>query len=225
MKEKFKKIFLVSVKVINWLESPGILGMMKAGNILLGIIILIGGLLYCIEGVSWIINEILIGLLVITTSSLLFILSLRFYYVKPPKFIRKEAVNPAQLFDRFSHWSFLYGIIVYSFFASFFIVGAYIALIKLILQINYDFSKSFYNFFFLTTAVFLVCYFMYHVSVKNVPTKVIKARIRLYLAIIATITAGIFGLSLKEMLWPLITYLGIGLAWLSFFVEKIESEV
>jgi hypothetical protein len=44
------------------------------------------------------------------------------------------------------------------------------------------------------------------------------------LAIAATITAGLFGLSLKEISMPLITYLGIGFAWLSFFVEKIESE-
>lgn len=66
---------------------------------------------------------------------------------------------------------------------------------------------------------------MYHVSIKEISTKVIKARIRLYLAILATITAGLFGLSLKEILLPLITYLGIGLAWLSYFVEKIESEV
>lgn len=223
MKERFKKIFLVSIKVIDWLESPGF-GMMKAGNLLLGVFILIGGLLYYLEGFSWMINELLIGLLIITMCSLFFVLSLRFYWLKPPKFISKEALNPAQLFDRFSHWSFLYGIIVYSFFASFFIVGIYTALIKYILQINYDFSKLYYNCFFLTSAVFLVFYFMYHVSVKEVSTKIIKARIRLYLAIIATVTAGLFGLSLKEILLPLITCLGIGLAWLSFFVEKIESE-
>lgn len=225
MKERFKKVFLVSTKVINWLERPGFLGMNKAGNILIGMMILIGSLLYCLEGVSLIVNEILMGILAITMFSLFFVLSLRYFWLKPPKFIRKEALNPAQLFDSFSHWSFLYGIMVYSFFASFFIEGVYIAFVKLILQINFDFSKSFYTLFFLTTAVFLVCYFMYHVSVKNVSTKVIKARIRLYLAIIATITAGLFGLSLKEIFLPLVTYLGIGLAWLSFFVEKIESEV
>lgn len=225
MKERFEKLFLGSTKVINWLEGPGFLGMKKAGNILIGMMIFIGSLLYCIEGVSFVLNEILMGILAITMFSLLFVLSLRNFWLKPPKFIRKEALNPAQLFDSFSHCSFLYGIMVYSLFASFFIEGVYIALVKLILQINFDFSKSFYNLFFLTTAVFLVFYFMYHVSVKNVSTKVIKARIRLYLAIITTITAGLLGLSLKEILLPLITYLGIGLAWLSFFVEKIESEV
>ncbi|MGG0655530.1 hypothetical protein [Rummeliibacillus pycnus] len=224
MKERFKKIFLVSIEVINWLESPGFLGRMRAGNILLGMFILIGGLLYFIEGVSLVLNGILMGLLEITTFTLLFILSLRSYWLKPPKFIRKEAVNPAQLFDRLSHWSFFYGIIVYSFFASFFIECIYIAFIKLILHINFDFSRSFYNLFFSTTAVFSVCYFMYHVSVKDVSIKAIKARIRLYLAIIATITIGLFGFSLKEILLPLITYLGVGLAWLSFFVEQVESE-
>ncbi|GAA0501727.1 hypothetical protein GCM10008986_31530 [Salinibacillus aidingensis] len=225
MKENFKKLFLESIKVINWLESPGFLGMQKAGNILFGLIILVGALLYYLKEVSEILNNILLGLLMITMFSILFILSLRFYWLKPPRFIRQETETPAQLFDRFNHWSFLYGIIIYSFFASFFIVGICIAFVNAMLNFNFDSSKLFYNIFFLTSAVFLVFYFMYHISVKNIPPKVIKARINLYLAIIATITAGLVGLSLKELLLPLVTYLGIGLAWLSFFVEKIDSEV
>lgn len=225
MKERFKTGFFKANKVVNWLESPGFLGMQKAGNILLGMIILIGGLLHFLGEISSILNDIFIGILSLTMFILLFVLSLRFYWIKPPKFIRKEAVNPAHLFKRFSHWSFLYGILVYSLFASFFIQGINIAFIKLILHINFDFSKLFYTIYFITTAVFLVIYFMYQVAVNDISTKVIKARIRLYLAIIATISVGLFGFSLKEILYPLITYLGIGLAWLSFFVEKIESEV
>lgn len=225
MKEKFKSLFLKSTKVINWLESPGFLDMQKAGNILFGMIILIGLILYYLEGVSVVLNNIIMGLLMLTMFSLFFVLSLRFYWIKPPKFIRKGSENPAQLFDRFSHWSFLYGIIIYSLVASFFIGGIVVTVVQFIFKLEYDFSKLYYNLFFFTTAVFSVLYFMYHVSMKEISTKVIKARIRLYLAIITTITAGLLGLSLKEILLPLITYLGIGLAWLSYFVEKIESEI
>jgi hypothetical protein len=224
MKERFKNLFLKSAKVINWLESPGFLEMKKAGIILYGAFILVGLMLYYLEGVSVVLNNILIGFLMLTTFSLFFVLSLRFYWIKPPKFIRQGSENPAQLFDRYSHWSFVYGIIIYSFFASFFIGGIIVIVVQFLLNINYDFSKLYYNLFFLTTAVFSVLYFMYHVSVKGVSTKIVKARIKLYLAIITTITAGLLGLSLKEILLPLITYLGIGLAWLSFFIEKIESE-
>ncbi|MGP3609978.1 hypothetical protein [Anoxybacteroides rupiense] len=225
MKERFKNLFLKSIKVINWLESPGFLGMQKAGNIFFGMIILIGGILYYLKGVSEVLNNILMGLLMITMFSLFFVLSLRFYWIKPPKFIRKGSVNPAQLFDIFSHWSFLYGIIIYSFVASFFIGGIVVAIVHIILKLNFDFSKLYYHLFFLATTAFSILYFMYHVSVKGISTKVIKARIRFYLAITTTITAGLFGLSLKEILLPLITYLGIGFAWLSYFVEAIESEV
>lgn len=224
MKGKFNKIFLESIRIIHWLEGTGFLGIPRAGNILFGMIIVIGSIINFLEGVNEFLERILLGLLMITTFSLLFVLSLRFYWIKPPKFIRQETENPAQLFDRFSHWSFLYGIFVYSFFTSIFIVGTSMAFVEYILNSHLDFSKIFYNLFFFNSAVFLVFYFMYHVAVKDVPTKVIKERILLYLAIMTTITAGLFGLSLKEVLFPLITYLGIGVAWLSFFVEKIESE-
>lgn len=224
MKERFKNLFMKSSKVIHWLESPGLFAMQKAGNILSGVVILAGLFLHYFEGISVILNNIIIGLLMVTMFTLFFVLSLKFYWIKPPKFIRKGTENPAQLFDRYSHWSFVYGIIIYSFFASFFIGGIVVTVVHLIFKLNYDFSKLYYNLFFITTAVFTVCYFMYHVSMKGISTKVIKVRIRLYLAIIATITAGLFGLSLKEILLPLVTYLGIGLAWLTYFIEKIEME-
>lgn len=224
MNEKFKHLFLRSIKIINWLESPGFLNMKKTGNILYGMVILVGIILYYLDGVSVVVSNIILGFLMLTMFSLFFVLSLRFYWIKPPKFIRKESENPAQLFDRFSHWSFLYGIIIYSLVASFFIGGIVVTSVQFIFKLEYDFSKLYYNLFFLTTAVFSVLYFMYHVSMKEISTKVIKARMRLYLAIITTITAGLLGLSLKAILLPLITYLGIGLAWLSYFVEKIESQ-
>ncbi|GAA0303737.1 hypothetical protein GGQ92_003204 [Gracilibacillus halotolerans] len=224
MKERFKNLFIKSSKLIHWLESPGFLAMQKAGNILFGVAILAGLFLHYFEGISVILNNIIIGFLMVTMFSLFFVLSLKFYWIKPPKFIRKGTENPAQLFDRYSHWSFVYGIIIYSFFASFFIGGIVVTVVHLIFKLNYDFSKLYYNLFFITTAVFTVFYFMYHISIKGISTKVIKVRIRLYLAIIATITAGLFGLSLKEILLPLVTYLGIGLAWLTYFIEKIEME-
>lgn len=223
MKDKFKITFLKSKTIIEWLESPGVF-MKKAGDILIGVFIIIGSILSKFNGISTIINNILLGLLIITMFSLLFILSLKDFWIKPPRFIHQGTENPAQLFDRFSHRSYLYGIIVYSFFASFFISGIIFGIVHFIPENNFNHSKWFYNIFFLTSSIFTVLYFMFHVSVKEIPTKVVKARIRLYLAIITTITAGLFGLSLKEILFPLITYLGIGLAWLSFFVEKIESE-
>ncbi|MGM0789886.1 MAG: hypothetical protein ACQEUD_07315 [Bacillota bacterium] len=224
MKEKFKKIFLKSKTIIDWLESPGVFDMKKAGNILVVVFIIIGSILVKFNGVSTLLNNILLGLLIITMFSLFFILSLNSFWIKPLRFIRQGTDNPAQLFDRFSHRSYLYGIIVYSFFTSILIGGIILGIVHFIPESNFNLSKWFYNLFFLTSSIFTVLYFMFHVSVKEIPTKVVKARIRLYLAVITTITAGLFGLSLKEILFPLITYLGIGLAWLSFFVEKIESE-
>ncbi|WP_137791943.1 hypothetical protein [Bacillus sp. E(2018)] len=225
MKKKFENLFLNCINVIEWLESPGFLDMKKAGNILYGMFILVGGTLYFLEGNSRILDNILIGLMMVTVFTLFLILSIKFYWVKPPKFISKESTNPAQLFNKFSHGAFLYGIIIYSFFSSFFVIGIVLAIMQFILDININGSKMFYNVFFITSSLFTIFYFMYHISIKGISTKIIKARIRLYLAIITTIAAGLFGLSLKEILLPLITYLGIGLAWLSYFVEKIESEV
>ena len=223
MNENFKKIYHKSIEVINWLESTGFLGGKKAGDILLGAFIVIGGILYSMGDVSKGISSFFSGLFIIITYTVIFVLSLNFYWIKPPKIIRKNTENPAQLFDRFSHLAYLYGIFIYSFFASIFIFGIVFA-IGLIFSFNWNLNTLFYHFFFSTAAVFTVFYFMYHVSIKNISTKVIKARIRLYIAVLTTITAGLFGLALKEIVILLIAYLGIGLAWLSFFVEKIESE-
>jgi len=198
--------------------------MKKAGNIFLTMFVLVGFILSQMNGKNNVISNILIGCLVITLYSMFFILSLGFYWIKPPKFIRKEAENPGQLFDAFGHWPYLYGVFIYSFFASFFICVIVLVAVRMILNLDLHMTNLFYNMFFLTTAVFSVLYFMYHISVKNVSTKVVKARVRLYLAIATTITAGLFGLSLKEIFTPLITYLGMGFAWLSFFMDKIDSE-
>lgn len=198
--------------------------MNKAGNIFYGVVILAGLILYYLEGVSTAINNIIIGFIMITMYLLFFVFSLRRYWIKPPKFIRKGTGNPAQLFDRYSHWSFLYGIFIYSIISTFFIGGIGVTVVNIVFKLNNDFSKYYYNLFFIITAVFTVFYFLYHVSVKNISTKIIKVRIRLYLAIIASVSAGLFGLSLKEILLPLITYLGLGLAWLIFLIEKIEME-
>ncbi|MEF2965888.1 hypothetical protein V3851_08610 [Paenibacillus sp. M1] len=198
--------------------------MQKAGNIIFIMFLLIGTLISLLNNVSEVISSILVGILMMVLYTLFFILSLRFFWIKPPKFIRKSAQNPAQLFDEFGHWPFLYGIFVYSFFASIFIGAIFLAAIKKILNLDYDTSGLFYNLFFITTAIYSVFYFMYHVAEKDISTKIIKARIRLYLAIATTITVGLFGIATKEFLTPLITYLGMGFAWLSFFVEKIESE-
>jgi hypothetical protein len=179
MKKKFNKIFLKSIRIINWFESPGFLGMQKAGNILFVIFIFVGSLLHFFKGVSSLLNNILFGLLVVILYSLFFLLSLRVYWIKPPKFIRRANENPGQLFDVWGHWPYLYGIMIYSFFASFFMGGILLAIMHIILELKFNFSKIYYTLFFLTAATFSVFYFMYHVSVKGISTKVVKARIRL----------------------------------------------
>lgn len=224
MVEKFKTYFRKATSIINWMESPGFLGMQKAGNIITIMFLFVGSLISFLEDKSKLLSNILIGIMIIVLYALFFLSSTRFYWIKPPKFIRKNAENPGQLFDVFGHWPFLYGVFIYSFFSSLFIGVIFFAVARFFLQIIFNTSELFYNLFFLTTTVYSVLYFMYHVAVKGVSTKIVKARTRLYLAIIATVTAGLFGIATKEVLTPLITYLGIGFAWLSFFVEKIESE-
>ncbi|XOI97617.1 hypothetical protein ACMX2M_17010 [Paenibacillus polymyxa] len=224
MKKKFKLLFQKSINTIDWIESPGFLGMQKAGNIIAIMLLSVGFLTLFLDDRSKLLNNIIFGIVTIVLYTIFFLSSTRFFWVKPLKFIRKNAENPGQLFDSFGHWPFLYGVFIYSFFSSLFIGVIFFTVAQAFLQINLDTSKLFYNLFFLTTSIYSILYFMYHVAVKEVSTKIVKARTRFYLAIIATVTAGLFGISAKEILTPLITYLGIGFAWLSFFVEKIESE-
>jgi hypothetical protein len=224
MKERFRKLYNRLNTVINWIESPGYLGMKKAGNILTLMFVLIGSLLSWVGDKSNIISNILVGILMITLYALFFITSLRFYWLKPPKFIRQSTETPSQLFDIFGHWSYLYGIFIYSFFASFFMSAVIFAAIHFIVGLEISIGELFYNLFLLTTAIYTILYFMYHLSVKEIPPKIVKARVSLYLAVVATISAGLFGLSFKEILKPLITYLGLGFVWLTYLIDKVESE-
>lgn len=72
MKKRFEILFIKSLKIINWLESPGYLEMKKAGNIIGGVFILVSLILYFLEGVSLILDNILLGLLIITMFTIFF---------------------------------------------------------------------------------------------------------------------------------------------------------
>jgi hypothetical protein len=224
MRKQFINIFIGLATGVCWLQDRKYLGLPNLLKIILLIILAWVVYRHFLEE-SGLANNIFLALTAIALYLLFMLLSLQSYPLfKPPKFIRKTAETPIQLFDLFSHRSFLYGIFIYSFFASGYIVSILFLIIHELISINLDVSKLYYNSLFITQATFSVLYFMYHVAVKNIPTKAVKARIKLYAAITATIAAGVFGLSLKEILFPLVTYLGLGLAWLNFFVEQIESE-
>lgn len=224
MKNFFKILFTNSKMFIDWLFSEGFLGMKKAGNILIALFIIAGSLLKIFGNNNDILNRILVGLLMIVFCFLFFMGGFKFYWFTPPKFIRGSSNDPSGLFDIFSHRAYLYGIIIFSFFSSYFTSGIILVIAKIYLNLDYNFTGLFYNLFFLTASIFTILYFMYHIVIKELSIKVVKSRISLYVAITVTITAGIFGLKLKGILEPMITYLGAGFAWLVYFIDKMDIE-
>jgi len=216
--EFWRKLFLKFRDIMNWLLSP------IAVWIWITISILVFLLIYFSNSFNFndLIQNIILGLFAILILYPFVALNLKKYIFKLP-FIRYETDSPAQLFDIFSHRSFLYGIIIYSFFTLIIIV-LLINAIGIWFNYKIDSSNWYFNLFFIASALFTIIYFMYHMSVKHISTKEIKARLRLYSAIVGTISGGLLGLSIKEILVPLITYLGIALLWLSFCVEQVEVD-
>jgi len=216
--EFWRKLFLKLRDIMNWLLSS------IAVWIWTMIFILVFLLIYVSSSFNFNdrLQNIILGLFSILILYPFVALNLKTYMFKLP-FICQKTDSPAQLFDIFSHRSFFYGIIVYSFFTSIIIV-LLISAIGSWFNYKIDSSNWYSNLFFITSALFTIIYFMYHMSVKNISTKEIKARLRLYSAIVGTISGGLLGLSIKEILVPLITYLGIAFLWLSFCVEQVEVD-
>ncbi|MBT2740724.1 hypothetical protein [Bacillus sp. ISL-77] len=185
MKKHFEKLFSKSKKAIDWLQGPIAKGIWFSVFLL---IILLINISKRLNGVSAL-NNIILGLCGIVTFYPFIALNLKHYLIKPPtKFLRQGTENPEQLFKKFSHRAFLYGIIVYSFFTSL-IIGCCIFAFSSIFNQKINFINWGFTLFFITSALFSILYFMYHISVNNISTKVIKARVRLYAAFTGTITS------------------------------------
>lgn len=223
MKRKIKVFFIKSIEVINWLERPGFLGMKRAGNIFFGMLLFVGMVLDYFQDSNPVLEKLFMGLLMVVFFSILLILSPRYYLIKLP-IISRGTDSPAELFNRFCHWSFIYGILIFAFVESFFVCGILLGLTQIFPNLIFDFSKLFINLFFIIVALFSIFYFMYHLVMIDIPIKVVRARVQLYIAISTTVSAGFFGLSLKEVLLPFVAYLGIAFTWLLFCIEKIDSE-
>jgi hypothetical protein len=82
------------------------------------------------------------------------------------------------------------------------------------------------NILFITTAIFTVLWFMYHIIFnEKVSIQQIKIRLNFYIAFFTTISTIFVWPFFQDALKPLVTWLGISFAWLTYITEKAQLEL
>ncbi|MCF6410674.1 hypothetical protein [Pseudalkalibacillus salsuginis] len=139
-----------------------------------------------------------------------------------PKKIKGNSNNFRDLLNTFNTRAYLVGIILFSFY---FILLLYILIqFPLLFFLDYSLLINIENLYFPSITIFTIYYFMYHVVIKKQSTKLARSLIHLYVAISISISLLFFVVSLDNVFTPMITWLGVGYAWLNYFLARIDNE-
>lgn len=208
---------------INWIMGESFWGMKRGGTIIFALMFL-GGLI--VENVNYdIIRKIVAGVIACVILIILYIGYLMFQKIKLPKFIIHEAETPYELLKTFTNGAYFYGIIIFSYITSIMIYGVlfYLGIAFLGQPVN---PNNIINFIFITSAIFTVMWFMYHILYNDqISIQEIKVRLNFYIAFFTTISTIIVWPFFQNALKPLITWLGISFVWLLYITEKAQHEL
>lgn len=220
----FRKVFISTHLLLKWLISPGILDMSKAGNILTLTFFIWGAIAKYAN--NELVSRVALGIVGIVILLATYLGYFKFDKVRLPKFLTGGAKTPSEILSRFTDFSFVYGIAIFSLYTSFFGLGVVLMIsqfifgYKLILP---DWVLS--NLTLCTLALFTIFWFMYHLLFNpSVTVKIIKIKLRFYLAISGTASVIILPFA-QELIRPVITYLGIAFTWLAYLIERAELEL
>lgn len=221
MLNKIRNIHSYIKVFIEWLDKRGPYNRPWCGLVFMFLI-----LLWIFERKSLniiVLNNALLGM----AGGYLFFLISWFYLVKNKvsNFVSKEHHTPLDLFKEFSHRSFLYGLCWFSLIVTGPILGMFIYL-KFAFTGVMD-GAIYFNYiievFYCVAAVFIICWFSYHVVIRGVSPKEAKAQLSLYLAIGATISflivSPIFGI-----FKTIIAALSIAFSWVNHIIALKENE-
>ena len=198
--------------------------MSKGGNILV-LTFIIGGVIVKYINTE-LVSRVALGIVGIVILLSTYLGYFKFDKVCLPKFFTGGAKTPSEILSRFTNFSFVYGIAIFSIYTSFFGLGVVLILsefifgYKLILP-----DRVLLNITFCTLALFTIFWFMYHLLFNaSVTVKIIKIRLRFYMAISGTASVIILPFA-QELIRPVITYLGIAFIWLTYLIERAELEL
>ncbi|OME73990.1 hypothetical protein BK120_32450 [Paenibacillus sp. FSL A5-0031] len=223
MKERFSNFFDRIINYYNWFLQKGRFTATRIADILY-ILIVIMIILYVIIGKNQYMMKLFGSVFGMLIFFMLFLISFKSYWIRPPKFIRKNSDDVSAFLNTFSHSSYLYGLTIFTFFLTIMLSGLLLMFSSLFVGITINWSILFLNILFLSMSLFTMLYFMFHISRNNISLKLAKARISFYLFCSGCITAGLFGTSFREALTPFLSYVGIGYLGLRYLIDKIDSE-
>jgi hypothetical protein len=216
--------FVKSKLVLEWTSGKGFLDMTRGTNIFY-LVYFLGGILlkYCTNSA---ISKMIVGIIICTLIISTYIGYLLFTKIKLPKFILGGDKTPIELLKVFSHRSFFYGIITFSWTTSIFMLMMLFYVSNIFLGHAINLNNALPNFTFGTSAIVTILWFMYHILFNyEVSIQQIKIRIYLYIAIFTTISTIIIWPFFQNILKPLITWIGVSFVWLTYFAEKAQLEI
>lgn len=166
---------------IKWITGKGFFDMTRGGNIICASI-LFGGLI--IKYVNYnTIKNLVAGVIACVFLVLIYIGYFMFENIKLPKFIIHKAKTPYELLKTFTHGAYFYGIAIFSCITTVTIYGVLLYLSTIIIGHTINLSNIITNLVFITSAVFTVMWFMYHIIFnEKISIQQIKIRLNFYIA-------------------------------------------
>lgn len=209
---------------IKWITGNGFLGMRRGGNIIF-IAFVFGGLILKYFNFA-IIKNVVAGVVACIFLITVYIGYIMFENIKLPKFIIHKTITPYELLKTFTHGAYFYGIVIFSYITSGIIYGILFYSSEVLTGHPVNLSNIIINLVFITSAIFTVMWFMYHVIFnEKISIQEIKIRLYLYIALSTTLSTIIVWPYFQNALKPLITWLGISFVWLTYFMEKAQNEL
>jgi hypothetical protein len=150
----------------------------------------------------------------------IFLLAFIKYGIFPfPKFIFGSYNTSEKLFKSFTHRAFLYGLSIFSFYASLISIGI-IAYISLCFHKEMWFPfNNFFALYYVSIALFSIVWFSYHIAFETDSLKLIKARLSLYMAIHTTISIIIVLTVYENALKPFLSSTTLAFIWLTYLID------
>ncbi|UZW12894.1 hypothetical protein OSC52_13650 [Clostridium pasteurianum] len=209
---------------IKWITGNGFFDMTRGGNIIF-VTFILGGLI--IKYVNYnIIRNIIAGVVACIFLIMLYIGYVMFQNIRLPRIIIHEAKTPYELLKTFTHVAYFYGLIIFSYMTSVIIYGILFYSSIIFIGHPVNLSNIFTNLIFITTSIFTVMWFIYHIIFnEKISIQQIKIRLNFYIAFFTTISTIIIWPLFQNALKPLITWLGISFVWLLYITEKAQDEL
>lgn len=212
-----RKIWIYIIKTWNWLLKKNKLGIANVASMAFVLLIIFGSLMNCFYEYTFLARS----LAKVAVAGVIIIIFMGLFESddKIVKFLsRSKYSTPKELLKRFSHKSYIFGLLYWTICVSCFLYGIILVFIEIKIDNNI--------FFIVNGMIYTFLWFTYHIYVNseidsvNERNRVIKLRLQLYGAIMSSLSAVFLIIEAYSIFKTMISMLAITYTWLNYLIEK-----